>query len=332
MKKILLIILVIFGFTGAFLFRMNNSQAKRLVLTDGNLYSISNTLGEKNYAQLTQNKNIKIIFDQKHSKILYGLGWEEEILESESLGGTKLYIMDEKGGNEKLISEELVRYAFIDKLGESIYFTTRNQDLFATDIDGGNKVKLQEKVLQPDLSPDGKYLVYQKLNPDWQIGQYADNALGLTVLDLQTGEEKRISQSWEDFNPFWTPDGKKILFFSRSNEGLASHFIINADGNGRKQLTNIGEIFVNNRVVPLPSEKPIWSSDGKYLIYESDRAIWYNKFDNDYNLTEAKQLAYGRDPQWLIDGKSITVVVNNTNYINQSLITVDISDGDIKAQ
>lgn len=321
----ILAVIIIFGFGGAFLFRLNSIKAKRVVLTDGNLYSISNTLGEKNYAVLTVNKDIKIMFDQKNGKIIYGKSWEEETLFSESIGGTKLYIMDEDGTNERQITEELIRLAFLDNSGQKIYYTTRNQDLYEINIDGSNLRKIQEKVVQPDLSPDGNYLVYQKLNTDWQLGQYFDQALGLTVLDLSTGLEKRISNTWEDFNPLWTPDGKKILFFSRSPEGLASHFIMNADGSGRKQLTNIGEMFVSEKTVPMPSEKPIWSNDGKYLVYESDRSIWYNKFDSDYNLTEAKQLAYGRDPAWVIDGKRISVVVNNTNKINEALIEVDLN-------
>jgi Tol biopolymer transport system component len=238
--------------------------------------------------------------------------------------------MNDDGTNEKSLFSELVNFGFLDDSAQKVYFTSRNQDLYVVNVDGGNLQKIQEKVLQPDLSPDGKYLVYQKLNADWEVGQYSDRALGITVLDLQTGGEKRISQSWEDFNSFWTPDGKKILFFSRSPEGLASHFIMDVDGNNRKQLTNFGEMFITERVVPIPSERPIWSANGRYLVYESDREIWVNKFSDNYNnLIEAKQLAYGRDPQWLVDGKSITVVVNNSNIINQALITIDIDDGSI---
>jgi len=333
MKKIILFLVIVIGFGSALLFRMNNSQAERLILTDGNLYSISNTLGEKNFTTITQNKDIKIIFDQKNGKIIYGKGWEEETIESESTGGTKLYVMNNDGSNEKSVFPELINYALLDGNGQKIYLTTRSYDLYSVNTDGSNPQKIQEKVIHPDLSSDGRYLVYQKLNPDWQIGQYFDNALGITVLDLQNNTERRISQSWEDFNPFWTPDNHKILFFSRSPEGLASHFIMDADGNNRKQLTNIGEMFVSDKTVPIPSERPIWSKDGKYLIYESDRAIWMNKFsDNNDNIVAAKQLSYGRDPRWLVDGKSITVVVNNTNYINQALITVDINDGEIKVQ
>lgn len=330
MKKIILILTLIIGFSGAYFYRTNRITASRFILTDGNLYSISNTLGEKNYAAITQNKDIKIIFDQKDGKILYGKGWEEETIESESTGGIRLYVMNDDGSNEKSVFPELINYALLDGNGQKIYLTTRNYDLYSINIDGSNPQKIQEKVIHPDLSSDGRRLVYQKLNPEWQIGQYFDSALGITVMDLQNNTEIRISQNWEDFNPFWTPDNHKILFFSRSPEGLASHFIMDADGNNRKQLSNFGQVFVTGKTVPIPSERPIWSSDGKYLIYESDREIWVNKFSsNQENLISAKQLAYGRDPKWLIDGKKISVVVNNTNIINQALITVDINDGAI---
>lgn len=328
MKKIILILVIVLGFGGAYFYRTNRITASRFILTDGNLYSISNTLGEKNYATLTANKDIKIMFDQKNGKIIYGKSWEEETVDSESIGGTKIWIMDLDGRNEKQLSEELCIRAFFDRKEDKVYYVTRDLDLHSVNFNGGNKLKIMEKVVNPDQSPDGRLLVYQKANSDWQLGNYLDRALGIAVLDLITGEEKQITNVMEDFNPFWTPDGKKILFFSRSNEGLASHFIMNNDGSGRKQLTNIGEKFVNDRVVPMPSEKPIWSSDGKYLVYESDREIWYNKFDSNFNLIDAKQLAYGRDPAWVIDGKRISIVVNNTNKINEALIEVDL-DGSI---
>ncbi len=323
---IIAVIIVVFLISLLFAFK-KEARADIIILKNGNLYLISSILGEK---QLTTKGNIKLLFDQKNGKIIFGKEWKEETLESERIGGTRLWIMNNDGSNELLIADELVVYAFFDKTGKKIFYNTRNNyDLYLVNIDGISKVNLHTKTLTSNLSPDGNYLVYQKLNPDWQIGQYYDQALGITILDLKTKKEKIISHSSEDFAPIFTPDGKKILFFSRSPEGLASHFIMNTDGSNRKQLTNIGEKFVSDRTIPVISEKPIWSKNGRYLIYESDKEIWINEFDDSLdNIINAKQIAFGLNPQWFIDGKIITVGLTNIDKASESLIKIDL-DGKI---
>jgi len=316
-------VVAIIGLSATMTMDKKGAEAKRIVLKNDGLYTISETLGEK---KIINDSNIKIILGRQTGKILYGKGLVGDALPIQD-NSTNIWIMDEDGTNQKQITTEAnVVYAVFAPNGQ-IFYTTKDQDLFSVDLTTNSSPrKVQEKVLSPDISPDSNHVVYQKLNSEWKFGQYYDQALGLTILDLQTGEEKRISTNWEDFNPLWLPNDKKILFFSRSPEGIASHFIINANGSNRKQLTNIGKKFVDQTTVAIPGEKPIISANGKYIVYESDREIWVNEFTSDNNsLASAKRAGYGRDPEWITNGETFTIISTpRDNSSNSAVMEFDV--------
>lgn len=304
--------------------KMRTATASPVVLKGHKLYLADTTLGEK---KLPLRDDVEILFDQKAGYVLFGKGWTGAAPESENHGGTILHVMRADGSGERRVTDDLVREAFLDPAATRIYYVTREQDLYVEGIGGSGKKRLAEKVLGVSLSPKGGAAAYQKLNPDWSVGDYFDRAMGLTVFDLAKGEEKRISTAWEDFAPVWTPDGAKILFFSRSPEGLASHFIMNADGSGRRQLTNLGQKFVSDRTVPVPSERPIWSKDGRVLVYESDRQIWVNEFSPGIErVVGARPIVYGKHPEWTKDGKTLRVLVGQNGDFDQgSFVNVDLT-------
>src|SRR6266581_3526303 len=74
---------------------------------------------------------------------------------------------------------------------------------------------------------------------------------GVTQLTNTTGQ---------DFDPFWSPDGRRIAFVSNRN-GNDDVFIMNADGSGVVQLTDN----------PAVDDPTAWSPDGKQILFRSDR-------------------------------------------------------------
>ena len=60
----------------------------------------------------------------------------------------------------------------------------------------------------------------------------------------------------DDFDPAWSPDGKKIAFMS-TRDGPLDVYTMNADGTGVKRLTNnsIGEV------------NSAWSPDGTKIAF-----------------------------------------------------------------
>ncbi len=307
------------------------AEAQKLTILDGQLKSVSQALGEKKFANTA---DLKILFDYNNQYALVGKGWEGVLPESSVTGGTNLYLINLATELTDKISVNLVRRAIFDKTNEIVYFVDINQNLFSYDIKQKISQKIMEKVLSPDLSDDGNFLVYQKLNPDWTQNNYYDQALGLTILNLKTLEEKRITESWEDWMPIWTPDAKKIVFFSinDSAHGMSSHYIIDADGQNRALLTNFGLYNSTEKgAVPMPSEKPVWSPDGSMLAYESDRAIWINQFSKDKTaILESRFITYGKEPTWIKNGQALNVLLNQENQTASENINVTLNGKIIK--
>lgn len=320
-------IVAIIGLATTLTVDKKNADAKRIYLKDNGIYSISETLGEKRVVNAPE---VKVLFDRKKGKLLVAKGWVGSENSVEQNGGTNLWIMDESGANaNQLTTDYNVVSAFLSQDGR-VFYSTKTQDLFVIDYSElKSKKKITEKAQSPNLSVDGRYMAYQKLNQDWRPDDYTEQALGIAILDITSASEKQISNIAEDFNPLWTPDGKRILFFSRSPEGLVSFFVMDSGGTKRTQLTNVGKKFFDDQAIGNPSEKPIWSSNGKYLVYESDRVIWVLEFSNNYQkIISSKKVAYGRDPEWVIDGQTFTIVVTP----QQNPSTTNIMEFDVNGK
>ncbi len=176
--------------------------------------------------------------------------------------------------------------------GKKIVFTsTRNGDLdlYTCDIDGKN-VKQVTNQLGYDggafFSPDSKKLVFRASRPKTpeDIKEYKDllaqNLVMPTAMEIYTcnvdgSDLKQVTHCGKaNWAPFFTPDGKKIIFSSnhRSMKGYDFHlFMVNLDGSEIEQVTS--ESYFN--------AFPMFSPDGKKLVWSSNRN---NHGTNDTNL------------------------------------------------
>jgi len=267
----------------------------RIVLKDGDLYSISETLGEK---RITTDKKAKILFDKKDYVILYGKNWTStQPAESEAISGTELWYMDTETGKNELVAKDVSMSLLGD--GGFAFFTDMNQTLFKQKLGEKKAEKIKEKVHTPKISKDNSKIVYQKLPTTWTTSPYFDDAIGLAILDLKNGKETQITKSANDWGAIFTPDSSHVIFSSSNEWGIQSLFSIKIDGSDKTELTNVKSKTIDTSFVPTFSEAPIFSSDGKYMVYESDREIWMIKFSTDYSsILEAKKLAYGINPEW----------------------------------
>lgn len=106
----------------------------------------------------------------------------------------------------------------------------------------------------PILSPDGRYVYYSRLGPDWDGITGTDTFYGIERYDLETNERLPIvpNSIW----PQLSPDGGKILFIildvPTQQRGLA---IVNADGTEPELLIDIGRYF--------DIDSPIFAPDGE---------------------------------------------------------------------
>ncbi|MCI0662064.1 MAG: S9 family peptidase [Acidobacteria bacterium] len=113
-----------------------------------------------------------------------------------------------------------------------------------------------ESVGSPQISPDGKQIIFTRTWIDKLKDQYRSNLWiidvdGVRVRELTTGARN-------DSSPEWSPDGKRIAFLS-DRDGTNQLFVMWLDTREVAQLTHLERAPNNIK----------WSPDGKYIAFTS---------------------------------------------------------------
>jgi Tol biopolymer transport system component len=168
--------------------------------------------------------------------------------------------------------------------GRRIIFTSMRDgdlDLYVMDNDGKNVKRLTNELGYDGgafFSPDGKQIVYRSFHPktEAEIARYKErltqNLIEPTVFEVWTmnadGTNKRqvTKLGAASFAPFFTPDGKRIIFCTNyfATDARKRNFdlaLINVDGSGLERVT-FNETF---------DGFPMFSPDGKKLVFASNR-------------------------------------------------------------
>jgi dipeptidyl aminopeptidase/acylaminoacyl peptidase len=140
-----------------------------------------------------------------------------------------------------------------------------------------------KRVGSPQLSPDGKWILYTVNTPD--ITENRGNT-DLYLISIDGGTRRRLTSSpAADYNGVWAPDGKSIAFLS-TRDGLPQIYRIAVDGGEAVKVSNM-EHGVSNLS---------WSPDGVYFAFTSDVKTGKSTADMYPDYPKANVRIYDRIP------------------------------------
>jgi Tol biopolymer transport system component len=204
-----------------------------------------------------------------------------------------IYTANDDGSNLKRLTNYGVYTAegTLSPDGQTIVFTSLKDgdlEIYTMRVDGSNMRRLTTTPGYdggPFFSPDGKKIVYRAWHPtDTALTNYQDllkqrlvrpNRMEIWVMNADgSGQHQITNLGGANFAPFFTPDGRQIIFSSNHKNPRSRNFelyLINAaDGSGLEEVTNHPEF----------DGFPMFSPDGKQLVWASGRS----SKDGDLNL------------------------------------------------
>jgi len=152
----------------------------------------------------------------------------------------------------------------------------------------------------PVFSPDSRSLAFYASDDPTTFGSsgqvYVASTDGLTALKpvAPVAEVGNDASMWLD----WSPDNKKIVYYSIASGDYGSIYTVGADGAGRKNIAAGGY--------------PVWSPDGKKIAYISGANVDILMINADgsgapENITNTPG-SMELYPQWSPDGRQILYV------------------------
>lgn len=150
--------------------------------------------------------------------------------------------------------------------GQIAFASDRNgmMQLWLSNANGSNLTQLTNEMngaCQPAWSPDGQRLAF--ISPCTQKEAYDYSGARIYLLDMKTRAIEPLGVPADpagDFDPAFSPDGKKIAFTSLRNGLRANIYIFDLQS---QELRNISENKVGER-------QPAWSTDGQQIVYVKD--------------------------------------------------------------
>lgn len=154
----------------------------------------------------------------------------------------------------------------------------------------------------PVWSPDGSKIAFISNRREGR--DELPFSVQIYVMNADGSDQKRLTVegSAVDWKPAWAPDGTRIAFQSRpeSNPLVHSLFVVNADGTGRRRLTD-GQY---------DDTDPQWSPDGKQILFVRSTALY--KFAQDRTPEERAAVFQSADIALLdVESGEVTAVTQD---------------------
>ncbi|NWG35322.1 MAG: serine/threonine-protein kinase [Chloroflexi bacterium] len=164
---------------------------------------------------------------------------------------------------------------------------------------------MQEGACQPSWSPDGSQLVF--ISPCLARGDISQNVYNNSSLYIMnadgSGQKPLTSVPGSDFDPAWSPDGKRIAFTSLRN-GYKDIYVLTLETGAIIQLTDVGSNVQEN-------SQPAWSPFGNQIAYTVKRFNAYQVWvmsdtgEGKVQIARSGQRLWDYLPLWSPDGEMI---------------------------
>lgn len=114
-----------------------------------------------------------------------------------------------------------------------------------------------QRISDPQISPDGKWVVYRVATPDMDANRIPGNLWLASASGSET--PRQLTRSGRDSGARWSPDGKRIAFAS-TRDGGSQIWIIPVEGGEATKLTSLST----------GASDPAWSPDGNWIAFASE--------------------------------------------------------------
>jgi Tol biopolymer transport system component len=149
---------------------------------------------------------------------------------------------------------------------DTIFAFSCRWDMYIMDVNGSGNQLIVREACNPVWSPDGSKIAY--------ISTDASSSPQISTINPDGSNPRQLTSaslpSWDsgfppfgNYDPHWTPDGRRIVYVSEINEGLPEIYIMNRDGSDQTRLTDTER----------RNENPEISCDGKWIYFSSNRIL-----------------------------------------------------------
>lgn len=148
--------------------------------------------------------------------------------------------------------------------GERIAFRSEREPrgIYMMGLQGENVRQIANFGFHPSWSPNGKEIVVSSFGLDAPNVRVGENN-NLTIINVETGTKRELIKSDATF-PAWSPNGKRIAYwFYPTALGRRDIATVSADGKG--------DPVVITKDFAVSNWNPVWSPDGKFLYFVSDK-------------------------------------------------------------
>jgi len=193
-------------------------------------------------------------------------------------------------------------------------------DVYVVNADGTGMRRLTQghdglMAFEPAWSPDGRRIAFARYPPN----PLRSGKFGIFVVDVAGGEERLLARhAFQYAGHVWSPDGRQVVFDTRTETGASGVFVVNADGTGLRNLTRAWGL----------DSFPVWSPDGRRIAFAGGppgrRTLSVMNADGTGPATVRRRAgALDGVPAWSPDGRQLAFALLRAGVPEIHVVNID---------